>query len=188
MQMKWNSLRGRRAIVLTRILNITAVFVIAVVLCYVGYVRGFFFPRWIDWQECSVFSDDYALELSYRCAGVSYLGSEIWSSPDSIKVQDAFFEDIDRDGSDELLLLCWKIGRYGTHKPFWVEEDERTWSQHLFVYECMDGEVHAKWMSSYMGVDAAAIEPQDGKLAITDRNGEVSIWAWGSWGFAKVDG
>jgi len=187
MQMKWNSPSGRRVIVSIRFLKIAAVAVIAVILCYAGYRRGLFLPGWIDWQASSDSCGDYALELAYRRVEVSYLDNEIWSSPDAVLVQDAFFEDIDRDGSDELLLLCWKTGRYGTHRPFWIEEDERTWSQHLFVYECADGEVRAKWMSSYMGVEAAAIRPQDGRLAITDRNGEVSIWTWGSWGFARED-
>lgn len=89
---------------------------------------------------------------------VNYNGGAIWTSPKGVKVQKILSADIDGDHEDELLLLCWKIGRYGRSKPFWISEDEKKWSQHIFVYEFDDGEVRPKWMSSYMGQDVAQME------------------------------
>ena len=80
---------------------------------------------------------------------------KIWSSPEDILVQDAMICDIDGDGAVEILLLCWKIGRFGASRPFWVEQDEKSWSQHLFVYEYGTDGVTPQWMSSYMGTDVA---------------------------------
>ena len=105
-------------------------------------------------------------------------------------MQDVLSCDIDNDGMDELLLLCWKKGRYGEHKPFWVEEDEKNWSQHLFVYEYMEEEIRPKWMSSYIGQDVMEMAAREGAppgihLLLTSPEGEVSSWFWDSWGFTK---
>ena len=112
-------------------------------------------PRWIDWKSGMGLdaSGQYEISLMRRTVKVVYDNSVIWTTPQDVKVQDAMFCDIDGDGTDELVLLCWKIGRFGTSKPFWVEEDEKTWSQHIFVYTCNGETVKPKWMSSYIGVD-----------------------------------
>lgn len=120
---------------------------------------GYSLPRWIDWKS-GIFPDasgQYEITLKHRTAKVIYDNSVIWTTPKDIKVQDAVPCDIDGDGADELVLLCWKIGRFGTSKPFWVEEDEKTWSQHIFVYSCNGETVKPKWMSSYIGIDVATM-------------------------------
>ena len=45
-------------------------------------------------------------------------GEPLWSSPQSWMVQDLQFLDIDHNGQEDLLLLCWKEGRYGSYHPF----------------------------------------------------------------------
>ncbi len=90
------------------------------------------------------------------------------------------------------MLLCWKKGRYGAQKPFWVDRDERTWSQHIFIYEYEQENVRPKWMSSYIGQDVAEITVNVGptslnRLFLTDSDGKINRWIWDSWGFRKED-
>ncbi len=153
---------------------------------------GFFLPEWITWEKKTVLdaSGEYGITLERKKVTVIYENAEIWTSPEGVMVQDMLSCDIDCDGTDELLLLCWKKGRYGEHKPFWVERDEKEWSQHLFVYQYVQGEIHPKWMSSYIGQDVAKWSIREGippgpRLLLTSPDGESSSWFWDSWGFTK---
>ena len=161
-----------------KIIEVT-VLCICLLVTVLGWNGGFFLPRWIDWK-CGTSvdaSERYEIFLKRRTVDVVYDNSVIWTTPKDIKVQDALFCDIDGDEADELVLLCWKIGRFGTGRPFWVEEDEETWSQHIFVYSCEGGTVKPKWMSSYIGVDVAEMAASDhrGSLmgGMTERGGAV---------------
>lgn len=163
-------------------------------LLYIVWKNGVFLPRWIEWESCRMYdqSEEYRIWLKNRTVEISRQGREVWSSPDGVKVQGALTCDIDHDNQDELILLCWKVGRYGSHKPFWVERDENKWSQHIFVYEYDGDEIRPKWMSSYIGQDVVHMA-QNGKEApqtrlwLTDRDGAVSSWKWDFWGFSKED-
>lgn len=162
---------------------------------YALWSRGVFLPGWIQWHDREISDDSgtYEITLAQKRVAVRQGGREIWASPEGVKVQDVLSCDIDGDQAQELVVLCWKIGRYGKHRPFWVEKDEKKWSQHLFVYEYMDGEIRPKWMSSYMGVDVAELAEAAGKglrecrLLLTDPKGEASCWRWDSWGFAREE-
>lgn len=139
-----------------KIIEIAAVGVMLGLLCIHGSC-GNDLPRWIDWKR-GTFSDvsgQYEITLKRKTLKVICDTSVIWTAPKDIKVQDAMFCDIDGDGTDELVLLCWKIGRFGASKPFWVEEDEETWSQHIFVYSYDGDQIKPKWISSYIGMDVA---------------------------------
>lgn len=116
----------------------------------------------------------------------------IWTSPKGVLVQKVLSADIDNDHREELVLLCWKIGHYGKDKPFWVEKDKKEWSQHLFVYEYVNGEIKPKWMSSYLGKDLADVTAYRradsvNRLIFTDLEGKASCWKWDSWGFTLED-
>lgn len=87
-------------------------------------------------------------------------------------------------------------GRYGRHRPFWVEEDEKGWSQHIFVYEYDQGKIRPKWMSSYIGQDVANMTAgsrgdtapgQAVRLWLTDPEGRISSWIWDFWGFTREE-
>ena len=164
------------------------------VLLHLLRTSGVFLPRWVTWKNEKIYdnSGEYEIILAQKKVQVIYEDSVLWASPDGVKVQQALSCDIDNDTQDELLLLCWKKGRFGNHKPFWVEKDECTWSQHLFVYEYNPDEIRPKWMSSYIGQDVATIS-RNGKVApfsrllLTDPEGRVSSWFWDSWGFTKED-
>lgn len=151
-------------------------------------------PQWVQWENRSLCSQSGSYEISLRDRSVSirYGGQVIWDSPEVVKVQDVLSSDIDNDGEEELVLLCWKRGRYGKYKPFWIEEDEKEWSQHIFVYEYVQGEIRPKWMSSYIGQDVAQIadngrEAPNCCLLLTDLEGKVNCWMWDSWGFARQE-
>ena len=68
------------------------------------------------------------------------------------------------------------------------EQDEKEWSQHIFVYKYTENQITPMWMSSYIGQDVVKINAkpdfrQKYYLILTDRNGENSNWAWNYWGF-----
>lgn len=166
----------------------------AVTILFLLWNSGTFLPRWVHWENSAGYdaSGKYEFLLSKKSVSVTYEDSVIWTSPDGVKVQKALFCDADNDGQEELVLLCWKKGRYGKVKPIWVEQDERNWSQHIFVYEYTKGEVKPKWMSSYIGQDVVDIASNQksapySRLWLTDLEDEVSSWVWDSWGFAKED-
>ncbi len=124
------------------IIGIMAVAVASAIICLVGRNLAFL-PRWVEWESGTYYSrcGEYEISLDKKTVRVLRDDAVIWTSPEGVKVQEALSWDIDKDSEDELILLCWKKGRYGRHKPFWVEEDEKEWSQHIFVYEYGEGEV-----------------------------------------------
>ena len=173
---------------------------ISVVLLCAGVVGswlqnvGAFLPQWIVWEHGTFQdgSEQYEIILAGKKVRVQYGEDIIWTTEKDVKVQKALSADIDRDEQDELILLCWRKGHYGDVKPIWVEEDEQDWVQHIFVYEFLQEDVQAKWMSSYIGKDILDITARDlettGRLlCLKDRSGEESVWTWDSWGFVRVD-
>lgn len=175
------------------VITITAFFITGAVL-YILRNNGAFIPGWAVWEESSIMdaSGSYAVSLTKKAVHITYENEKIWDSPEGVKVQQILSCDIDRDDCDELILLCWKRGRFGEHRPFWVEKDEKGWSQHLFVYEYAGSEIRPKWMSSYIGQDITSLSSGGNKngdrwLLLTDPEGDVSFWRWSSWGFEKED-
>lgn len=172
---------------------ITAVLAACGAALYGLWAAGMLLPGWVYWESGSITgeSGDYEVSLEERTVHVAYHGAEIWQSPKEIKVQQAVLGDIDLDGRDELILLCWKRGRFGAYKPFWIERDEKDWSQHIFVYDCAGEKIVPQWMSSYIGQDVTEMS-SGGKgqarwLLLTDPEGDISYWRWDSWGFTKDD-
>ena len=124
---------------------------------YMLWMNGTFLPRWIRWEGGTShdLTGKYEITLAHKKVSVECDTNVIWTSPKGVKVQSVLSADIDGDKTEEMILLCWKIGRYGRSRPFWVEEDEKKWSQHIFVYGLHEGEVRPKWMSSYIGQDVS---------------------------------
>ena len=197
--------RGRRAL---RIALAAAVLAAAVIGCLVWYGRraGWFLPGWIVWKSGERAAEEsggdgtggFRIMLDKREARVFSGDVCVWTSPAELRVQDALVCDIDMDGFAEMILLCWKVGRYGLSRPFWVEEDEKSWSQHLFVYDYGTDGVSPQWMSSYMGTGVAemslgemsSLENEKGGgpcLLFQDPAGNMSRWYWDSWGFTRLD-
>lgn len=173
---------------------LTTALVCAGACLYLLWNSGALLPLWADWGagEYRDASGNYRIKLNRRAVTVSFREKDIWRSPEGVKVQTALSCDIDHDGGDELILLCWKKGRYGKDKPFWVDEDEKGWSQHLFVYEYEEEEIRPKWMSSYIGQDVVDMKPDNlvsdiRHLWLMGPDGKISSYVWGSWGFVRED-
>jgi len=187
--------------------NMKKAIIVIMALAAVGAIACFLWknqalpPRWVEWKSGTFYSHlgEYEIVLSEKTVKVLRRGTVIWTSPEGVKVQEALSCDIDNDCEEELILLCWKRGRYGRHRPFWVEEDEKGWSQHIFVYEYDQGKVRPKWMSSYIGQDVAKMAAggggdmtpgpsgQTNRLWLTDPEGRISSWLWDSWGFTREE-
>lgn len=173
--------------------------IIAALLCVMAalfllWKGGLFLPHWIVWKNADFPAGQgrYEIILEKKEVNICQGDSLVWTSPKNLKVQDVLSADIDNDGEEELLLLCWKIGRYGEYKPFWIEKDERKWSQHIFVYEYQGEKIKPKWMSSYIGKDIAGISvdaetfPRT-RVWLMEPDGKSSSWVWDFWGFSKED-
>ncbi|MDO4188211.1 MAG: CapA family protein [Lachnospiraceae bacterium] len=145
-------------------ISTAAILIVAVVL--VMWLNGAFLPKWIEWKDVG--------NTSFLKKGV--------------KAQDMLSLDINHDGKDEVLVLCWRIGRYGDRRPFWVKHDELKWSQHIYIYEKTDtGEYNAIWMASDIHTDVKGWEALDNSFLVTySPDNEKSIWMWNSWGLEKM--
>ncbi len=170
-----------------------AVFTAAVFLLL--WFKGAFLPGWIEWKETALEcgGPDVEITLKNRRLDFSYGGEVVWSTPPEYKVQDFQWGDIDSDGDPELLLLCWRIGIYGKHRPFWLEENDadRThdykWSQHIFIYDWDGSKISAAWMASDLGMEVQDwTYDEHGYLILLDRQERLSSWAWLSWGLERV--
>lgn len=170
---------------------IAAACLAALGIVWIAWSEGAFLPKWIMWQGPELKtsgSPPAEAELESRRVFVSFDGQPVWQSPAEYKVQDMILGDIDHDGKDDLLLLCWKIGRYGEHKPFYVKEDENAWSQHIFIYSLEEGSVQPKWMTSYLPFDVYRWEfNEKERLILTDLSGGTTRWDWKSWGLEIID-
>ncbi|MCR5831549.1 MAG: hypothetical protein K6G67_05325 [Lachnospiraceae bacterium] len=169
----------------TRIITGIAVSLV-IALCVATYCGYIVPPLYSAPTDKKVSDGDLVIEQSGRKLTVENEGSPVWALPENVLAQDFLYEDIDRDGKAELLVLCWKRGRYGKHRPTWVESDEIKWSQHIFIYNIADGQVIPKWMASDIGMHARSWEAYKGVITITDTSGDVTKWGWIHWGLEKL--
>ena len=169
---------------------ITAALLAAVIFVFLrsDMTRIFTLPSFAEPTDKTVGDDDGSITVTEtgRDIAVYDRGVKIWELPPEVRAQDFLFEDIDRDGQREAVILCWKRGRFGKHRPTWVKRDEIGWSQHIYIFEIDDGEVKPKWMASDIGMDAAHMGYEDGAIVITDTDGIVTKWKWISWGLEKM--
>lgn len=179
-------------------------------------------PTWVNYAKKSEQAGELVLKVEGGKALLQSLAhedenegdkrSDIWTSPLEIKVQDGFLTDLDRDGDTEMILLVWKRGRFGKHRPFWITSDERCYSQHIFIYdvgsgaqEGIDGNesgrnsvtsgvVSQKWFASDIGAyvnrmkllnEGSAIS--EAVLLTEDIDGNCALWHWESFGLKTMD-
>ncbi|MBQ2610593.1 MAG: CapA family protein [Butyrivibrio sp.] len=168
-------------------------FGIAVAVCVVFiFVRNNYIPSWIEWKskEITVYEDTIKLRKK-KLEVFDSNGKVTYSSKDDFKVQDVLVTDIDRDGDKEMIVLLWKHGLYGKHRPFWIEKDEKKYSQHVFIYDVDEvGNVSEKWCASDMGTVAGRIklmDKNDSIFLMEDKDKNCTLWMWDSWGVKTVD-
>ncbi len=118
-------------------------------------------------------------------------GTTTWESDAGFFMQDALMTDLDLDGEKEIILLLWKIGKYGKHRPFWVERDEITYSQHVFIYSVSEsGSIRHRWGASEIGreiVRMKLMEKNDSLILTEDVGGNCAVWRWESFGLKTID-
>ena len=126
-------------------------------------------------------------------------GTEIiWQSPENWWIDDFFIGDATNDGNSELCLSVWKEGSFGPYKPFWVDKDDTSVKNHLFIYRFEDSMLKPVWQSSnldYPIVNAKLLDLDgDGENELIVKEGsytdpnrrEISLWKWDEWGFRRV--
>lgn len=181
-----------------RILTVLPVFLIIAGLSVIGVIfawhRGAFLPSWVIWNNRSGIietgRDDpcqFNVVLENRTLKVKNSeDSTVWESSSDLLVQDVLWGDIDHNGEKELMVLCWKIGKYGTKVPS-REKEEHKWFQHIYIYEFRNGEVHPVWMASEIGMDVLKWDYSDEKrLHIVEKNSRETYWDWLSWGLEII--
>ena len=170
------------------------------VLLLIGAVAAFcclfalnYIPGGFTWQEKRLeLSGQKTLLLSGKELTLTAAdGQELWKSDDGYKVQDAFVTDLDTDGDGELIALLWKRGKYGPARPYWITSDEKSYSQHIFIYDINeDGSVTQKWCASDIGpvvVRMKVMEKNSAFLLTEDVNDKACLWSWQSFGLKNMD-
>ncbi len=135
-------------------------------------------PRWAEW-------DDKAL---------TQIPDELKDILDpSWLIQDVLCFDINGDGNADEILLVWKRGSYGSHRPTWVKRNDSGFSQHIFIYTRDGKRWKPIWMSSALHFKAASTEegdeiPGTGRksLIITEPSGETTKWGYLTWGLMRL--
>lgn len=151
---------------------------------------GYFLDRW---QNKTIVCDldgngtHEVIKLANRRATVSRDDVLLWKSDDDWKVADVLTADINRDGMEELLVLCWKRGSFGKYLPFWEEENDKEYSQHIFIYQAAEDRIEAVWMSSRLKPQVASWNiTEENLLHIVTDKGEDTVWMWGQWGLVRI--
>lgn len=167
--------------------------VIAILLlsavCVMYCNRLFCPPSFVTWQEKCDEDLRTNLQLKLENKRLCAIGEEdniVWTTPVGFKVSDYILCDIDRDSNDELVMLCWKRGKYGNSRPSWVKRDEIRWSQHIAIYDLEHDKISPEWMASDIGFDVKGWTYKDKKLALGDSDGNISYWTWDGWGLYRV--
>lgn len=170
------------------IISAAAAILIAAAFVF-AWLKGAFLPSWIHWEEkiCENASEDFRIVLSGRKA-LLYSGTDvIWENGDGISVQDILLCDIDHDGEEEIMVLCWKIGKYSKVVPR-TEKEEQRWFQHVYIYKYEDGRMNPVWMASETGIEIAEWKfNENDRLVITDPAGNLSRWDWIDWGLEFIE-
>lgn len=131
-------------------------------------------------------------------------GRTIWRSPPSWKVDSFHLADATNDGRTDLVLVVWKKGSFGPHKPFWITTRDNRISNHLFLFNLEAGKIHSLWMSSALDHPIYRLEIKDqnhdnrNELLVSEnplvkmpfipaRAFHTTMWQWKTWGFFRID-
>lgn len=169
---------------------IFALVVTTVITVGLLWYNGLFLPSFIVWDNCDINVGENlnARVSNKRLTVYDESGNSVFELSSKCKVQNILAADIDNDESEELLVLCWKIGRYGNRRPFWVKHDELKWSQHIFIYNTDDNKITQQWLASDIGQLVKSWSVVNGSvIELTSVEDVKSNWAWISWGLEYVD-
>jgi poly-gamma-glutamate capsule biosynthesis protein CapA/YwtB (metallophosphatase superfamily) len=183
--------KGRRLLLIISAAAFCCLVIVLSIIPKSGISTLFAPPNWVIWQAKELSQNQLELKIENRSATIEIGGSEIWQSEKALKVQDGFISDLDRDGDAEMLLLVWKRGRFGEHRPFWITSDDKNYSQHIFIYDVSaQGEVKNKWFASDIGREVTRMKlmDKDPSIILTeDTEGACALWTWESFGLKNLD-
>lgn len=132
--------------------------------------------------------------LDHQRMVVTIEGVEVWRSPAEWRVTDFALADATNDGRNDLLLVLWKHGSFGSSKPMWFIGDDNEVSNHLFVYNLAQGKMKPAWCSSALDepIQELSVRDEDGdgrsELVVQESGGSFTLWRWRDWGFYRADG
>jgi len=114
------------------------------------------------------------------------------------EIEEVLFGDFTNDGIENVAVYLWKKGNYGEKMPFWVKENDKSYKQHLFLYE-KTGENKYKsiWNSSnlpYINKKTILADiDKDGlnEIAVIEQPynapyKNIAVWQWDDWGFENI--
>lgn len=169
--------------------------IIIVALCilagvtYAGWHNGLWLDKWENKAIDYDFDRDGVSEritLKNRKMKISLADELLWESDDEWKVVDFLIGDINCDSENEVLLLVWKRGSYGEYTPFW-DENDNSFSQHIFIFKWVDERLDPIWMSSMLRPQVKSWDlTEDNEIHIITDSGEDTLWIWGRWGLERV--
>lgn len=181
---------------------IIAAFIVVLIIATMSavlYFKGAFLPKWIDWNEKSDTFDvtfvkegenykeeTYHVDLKKKQLSISFNDSEIWKSQNGVLVQDYILTDIDGDGIMDIVVLFFRRAQYGNDRPFFVTQNDKSWSQHIGIYSLYGDNVKPRWVASDIGMLVESLENDGSVLRITDINGNKTSWIWKSFGLKNV--
>ncbi len=136
------------------------------------------------------------IERHYGIVKVFQNENLIFQTDRALDVREIIVGDFTNNGKNELALYIWKKGNYGPSLPFWVDENDRSYKQHLFLYK-WDGGIKALWHSSnlpYINVKTELGDfDGDGKneIRVVEKTYEsdeefAAVWQWDEWGFKNI--
>ena len=148
-------------------------------------------PAWVTWESTELEVDfdgngsPKRVTLDSGSLAVSAAdGTSLYQTPDDWRVARVSVGDVDQNGADELLMLTWRRGNYGTSRPFWETGIDLRMTEHLYVLEMRDGAMVPKWMSHELGAPVASVTVQDdGTVVLTTTDGVDTTWCWEGFGF-----
>ena len=178
-----------------RVLLAAALVVVAAALCVASlWAQGRVLPSWVGWPDSDQVVDldgDGAPEhIALRAGRLSIQAGDGsgFSADPGWRVTDAFVSDIDHDSVPELILLAWKRGSYGDHRPFWVERNDVEFAQHVFIFKFANGQLQPQWMSSALPFRATGARMDDeGHLYLRLPDGIETAWEWLTWGLVEAE-
>ena len=181
--------------------------VLAVVLILL-LVRFLFFSDKPEQKETYDLNNDGIMEKYHLTGGkltITQPGAIDWSSPPEWNIQSFVVDDVTGDNEPELVMVLWKRGSFGRHKPMWNGQKKDTkYSCHLFLYQISNNKMISRWCSSALDKPIRSFSVQrdstgNSYLAVVEGRysfyccGHVLFlgkqytdWAWKQWGFYRI--
>lgn len=127
----------------------------------------------------------------------------VFQTPPVWQVKHVLTTDFDSDKREELALVVWKKGSFGSDKPFWISESDKLYSDHLFLYQYKDTKLVPLWHSSRLEkpicqisiddidnnseTDLVVWEGEYKENSFSCKDTKKTFWRWNNWGFTKIE-